>query len=125
MVAKRIVKLIVLLLCYILLASCSSGPSDYQSGYDAGYAAGYAAALKENASTKVSSTNPAARVVPVETLPTEPSYDYYVVNKKSKKFHIPSCGSVGQMKEDNKLYFSGTREELIEDGYDPCGNCHP
>lgn len=38
----------------------------------------------------------------------------YVANKNTKKVHYPSCSSVGDMKEKNKLYFDGTRDELIE-----------
>lgn len=49
----------------------------------------------------------------------------YVANTSTKKFHYPDCKSVKQMKEGNKWYFIGTRDELIAKGYDPCGNCHP
>ena len=49
----------------------------------------------------------------------------YVLNKNSQKFHYPSCGSVAKMKEKNKTYFTGAREELIKRGYEPCGNCMP
>ena len=49
----------------------------------------------------------------------------YVANKNTKKFHYPSCGSVEDMKEKNKLYFDGSREELIEQGYVPCKRCNP
>jgi len=49
----------------------------------------------------------------------------YVVNKSSLKFHYPDCESVGKMKESNKEFFTGTREELLERGCDPCGNCNP
>ena len=49
----------------------------------------------------------------------------YVLNKNTKKFHYPHCSSVGKMKEKNKEFFHGTREELIARGYDPCGRCHP
>ena len=49
----------------------------------------------------------------------------YVANKNTKKFHIPSCGSVSDMKEKNKLYYDGTREELINQGYEPCKRCNP
>lgn len=40
----------------------------------------------------------------------------YVANKNTRKFHYPDCSSVKQMKESNKLYFNGTREELIKKG---------
>lgn len=49
----------------------------------------------------------------------------YIVNTNTGKFHYPSCRSVKQMKESNKMYYTGTRDDLISRGYDPCGNCHP
>ena len=49
----------------------------------------------------------------------------YVVNIKSGKFHIPTCDSVFEMKEKNKKYTDESREELIEQGYSPCGACNP
>ena len=49
----------------------------------------------------------------------------YVGNKNSKKFHYAWCSSVGKMKETNKYYYTGTRDEMIAQGYDPCGNCKP
>ena len=49
----------------------------------------------------------------------------YVANKNSKKFHLDTCDSVLEMKESNKLYFEGYREELIEQGYVPCKRCNP
>lgn len=49
----------------------------------------------------------------------------YVANTNTKKFHYPSCASVKKMKESNKMYFNGSRDELISQGYAPCKNCHP
>ncbi len=49
----------------------------------------------------------------------------YVLNTNTHKFHIPSCSSVKQMKESNKLFYNGTREEVIGMGYDPCKRCNP
>lgn len=49
----------------------------------------------------------------------------YVLNTNSKKFHYPSCKSVKKMKDKNKREFTGTRDEVIDMGYDPCGNCNP
>lgn len=49
----------------------------------------------------------------------------YVLNTNTKKFHYPSCSSVKQMKAQNTTYYTGTRDEAISMGYDPCGNCHP
>lgn len=49
----------------------------------------------------------------------------YVLNTNTMRFHYPDCASVGQMKSKNRAYFTGTREEIIAMGYQPCGNCHP
>lgn len=51
-------------------------------------------------------------------------YDY-VLNTNTKRFHDPSCSSVLNMSDKNKDYFTGSREQLIESGYVPCGNCNP
>lgn len=49
----------------------------------------------------------------------------YVLNTNTMKFHYPSCSSVSSMAEHNKEYVETSREELIEAGYEPCGNCEP
>lgn len=49
----------------------------------------------------------------------------YILNTNSKKFHYPTCSSVGQMNESNKKDFNGTRDELVSQGYSPCGRCKP
>lgn len=49
----------------------------------------------------------------------------YVLNTNTMKFHYPSCSSVEKMAEHNKEYVETSREELIEAGYSPCGNCEP
>lgn len=49
----------------------------------------------------------------------------YILNTNTKKFHYPSCSSVDQMSEKNRQEFTGTRDEVIAMGYDPCGRCHP
>lgn len=55
----------------------------------------------------------------------EPKEQTYILNKNTKKFHKPECSSVDDIKAENKSGFTGTREELIEDGFDPCGKCRP
>ena len=62
-------------------------------------------------------TEPAAK--------SEPVGQAYVLNTNTKKFHIPTCRSVKQMKDKNKKDFCGSREEVIAKGYSPCKNCNP
>ena len=65
----------------------------------------------------------------VETSPPatqeQPAQCNYIANANTKKFHYPSCSSVDQMAEHNKVYFNGTRDELIAQGYEPCKRCNP
>ena len=49
----------------------------------------------------------------------------YILNTNTKKFHYPTCSSVSRMSEKNKETYNGSRDDLISQGYDPCGNCHP
>ena len=68
---------------------------------------------------------------PPTEAPTEPDHTHeetgtdYVGNKSSKKFHYAWCSSVDKMKESNKYYYTGTRDEMIAKGYEPCKNCNP
>lgn len=74
---------------------------------------------------KVVETEPDQTEAPKED-PVQPSAGTdYVLNTNTKKFHYPSCRSVKQMSEKNKSFYTGTREEVINMGYDLCGNCHP
>lgn len=63
--------------------------------------------------------------VPVRTEKTTADTEVlYIGNKKSMRFHYPDCHSVSQMKDKNKVEFS-SREEAIDSGYIPCGDCRP
>lgn len=56
---------------------------------------------------------------------TPPVTHTYVLNKNSKKFHLPTCSSVNQIKDKNREEFTGDRETLIARGYSPCKRCNP
>lgn len=49
----------------------------------------------------------------------------YILNTNTKKFHYPACSSVDQMAEKNKQVYSGSRDEIITMGYEPCKRCNP
>lgn len=57
--------------------------------------------------------------------PETPAETAYVLNTSSKKFHLPSCSGAASIGEANRQDFSGSREELMNRGYDPCGTCKP
>lgn len=49
----------------------------------------------------------------------------YVLNTNKKRFHLPNCSSVGQMKASNRWDVQMSRDEIIAMGYVPCKRCHP
>lgn len=62
-------------------------------------------------------TNPTVKATP------EPNdVGEYIGNKNSKKFHLPTCKNLPA--EKNRVFFD-SRQEAVDAGFDPCGNCHP
>lgn len=55
----------------------------------------------------------------------EPVGTAYILNTNTGKFHRPDCLSVERMKESNRMEYVGSREDLLSQGYEPCGNCNP
>lgn len=49
----------------------------------------------------------------------------YVLNTNTMKFHKPSCPSVDSITKENKKTVKESRDELITEGYEPCGRCKP
>jgi DNA-entry nuclease len=68
-----------------------------------------------------------AAATPLHEQGNEPATEAstYILNTNTKRFHYPSCSSVDEMKDMNKQAYTGTRDELISEGYKPCGRCKP
>lgn len=49
----------------------------------------------------------------------------FILNTSSKKFHRPDCSGAASMDPANRQEVTCTRESLIRQGYEPCGNCKP
>ena len=73
------------------------------------------------------SNNEGANVFEREDFFSEPSVgsSTYILNTNSMKFHYASCQWAEKISQKNRQEFNGSREELISQGYDPCGSCHP
>lgn len=64
-------------------------------------------------------------LAPEEEEPVSGTEQTYILNTSSKKFHLTTCGGVADIKAANRSDYTGTREEVIAAGYDPCGRCKP
>ncbi len=62
---------------------------------------------------------------PDETTTVDPDTISYVLNTKSKKFHKESSTCGDDIMEQNKGAYTGNRQNLIDQGYSPCGTCKP
>ena len=51
--------------------------------------------------------------------------EVYVLNTSPKKFHLPDCSGAASISSGNRQQVKGSREELIRQGYKPCGTCKP
>lgn len=62
-----------------------------------------------------------------EEQPTQSSEEdtTYILNTSSHKFHKPDCSSVDTISPSNKQTYTGSREDLINQGYEACGKCKP
>lgn len=70
-------------------------------------------------------TAPTPDPTPDPTPQPEPASYEYVLNTNTHKFHHSWCSSVDQMKDSNKSYYTGSRDDVISMGYDPCKRCNP
>lgn len=61
----------------------------------------------------------------VEEMAIEGNVETFIINQKTNKFHLENCSSVEKMNEDNKVTYIGYAEDLILEGFDPCGICKP
>ena len=59
------------------------------------------------------------------TIAAEANVQTYVLNTNTKKFHKESCNSARSMDASNKKIYTGSRQEIIDMGYEACGVCKP
>lgn len=67
---------------------------------------------------------PSTTPTPESAVTPAPGTDY-VLNTNTMKFHKPSCSSVKKIKDEHRQDYTGSRDDLIAQGYDPCKNCNP
>lgn len=56
---------------------------------------------------------------------TQTNETTYVLNKNTKKFHYADCSSAKSIKDKNRATYTGSRDDIIAKGYQPCKKCNP
>lgn len=97
---------------------------DYTTGESWRLEEAPAADATSTAADAATATTPQAAPESPTVQQAAPATDY-VLNTNTRKFHLPGCRSVTQMSAHNKQEVTATRDELIAQGYEPCGNCNP
>ncbi len=67
----------------------------------------------------------AAEAARADDEPSKSEETAYILNTNSKKFHLPSCSGASDIKEENRQQVTAAREDIIAQGYAPCGRCKP
>ena len=49
----------------------------------------------------------------------------YILNTKSHKFHTTTCPYAAQIGQGNRQEYTGSRDDLVMQGYAPCSLCKP
>ena len=108
----------------LLVDRFESVPDEDQDGSRLGTGAliaSYQVGLNDWTARQLSGERYEEEAPPVE----EETTRQYVANSRSNVFHLPSCADVGSMSAENKVPMFTTRQDMIAQGYTPCGHCNP
>ena len=104
--------------------AASTAPDDVQSGSQAAVdTAGQDGAASADDADVTASDD--AAPTDTGTSSQEAAAISYVLNTSTMKFHYESCRDVDRIKAENYGTFTGSRDDLIAQGYSACGHCHP
>lgn len=121
---KRVLH-IILFLTAVMLSGCTSNVLVEQSEFSTQLESEY---KPEPPSEEAPIPEPTAEppIKPTEPVTEEQPETYdYVLNSNTMKFHYPSCSSVKTIKEKNRHDVNDSRNNIISQGYEPCGRCKP
>lgn len=100
-----------------------------QPGISINYATGDSELIQETTTTPTTTqpptTQPPTTQPPVYVEPEQPQENSYMCNLNTNKFHRMTCRDINKMSEKNKMVYTGSRDDLINQGYSPCKNCNP
>lgn len=119
-------------------SSSSSAASSRASGFSSSAASSRASSSSPSAeSSKASSSSSSADLSKASSSssgkggstvqydnPITESCDY-VLNTNTMKFHYSWCSSARKIKESNRWFFNGSRDDVTAMGYKPCKRCNP
>lgn len=122
---KIAIALLILFSLPIICFSIETYPGEQELRLVEAYLQGDESVTKEDALAALDAVRdliePSLRVLEANPLTTA----HYVLNTSRHTFHYPDCNSVNAMKESNRQDYYGSRDDLLLEGYHPCGVCNP
>lgn len=116
-----------LLVGIVVLSSTASFGLGILEGREIGQGSGISI-MELGTSTPPVSVRPTAQIasvgaiLPADTPTTLPAGGQFVASKNGTKYYFPWCGTVKNIKEENKVWFA-SREAAEAAGYQPAANC--
>ena len=107
-------------------SSSSSAASSRASGFSSSAASSRVSSSSSSADLSKASSSSSGKggsTVQYDNPITE-SCDY-VLNTNTMKFHYSWCSSARKIKESNRWFFNGSRDDVTAMGYKPCKRCNP
>lgn len=83
------------------------------------------AAVIDDAPEPVPAAEPTPTPESTATSEPTPVAAPYVLNTNTMRFHKPGCSSAADIAPGNRAEVEAVRDDLIAQGYVPCGLCHP
>lgn len=118
--------LVLVIILFFVLISGSGSREDKQTTRSIPSVTAKSTVASAISSTPTPTAEPTATPSPSAEPTSTPEKQYtYVYNKNTKKFHEEGCSSADDIKPKNRGEYTGTREEMIKKGYEPCKRCKP
>jgi len=80
---------------------------------------------EDGTSYQLTSTTNSSQSESTSSNTTDNEVETYILNTNTKKFHKSNCSLADTIKEENKSTYTGSREDLINQGYEACKKCNP
>lgn len=103
---KKIISIILLVFIALSVSSCNNANIDNQQN---------SKQYKTNSYTEISDSNESSE---------QEKTDYYVLNTRTKKIHLPSCYYAKKISEKNYAV-TDDLQSALDKGYSKCQKCHP
>lgn len=113
---SKLLPILGVLLAIGIIGSCAGGNKDSKDPAPTEPPAAAQTTAATTAPATVPTTEQKETTAPVRT---------YILNTSSKKFHKTNCSKAKDIADENREEFTGTRQEVIDQGYEPCGSCNP